>query len=146
MITVTDKAIYSVWVGGVEVNNYPLTASQAIDISHEWAHKGYDDIQIEVVSDVDVPKLPLGYPEMIMRWATSVTNHMDYQEFGGDWWGTWRSPSALHSYDINIHTPYPLDDIARVIVHHLVLDDSGDTVTDMSNFCFIGTVDISHML
>jgi hypothetical protein len=46
-----NLAVYSVWVGGVEVNNYPLTASQAIDISHEWAQKGYDDVEIDVTVD-----------------------------------------------------------------------------------------------
>ena len=46
-----NLAVYSVWVGGVEVNNYPLTASQAIDISHEWAQKGYNDVEIDVTVD-----------------------------------------------------------------------------------------------
>lgn len=146
MITITDQAIYSVWVGGVEVNNYPLTASQAIDISHEWAHKGYDDVEIDVVSSIGVLVLPSGYSGMIMRWATSVINTMDYQEFGGDWWYTWRSPNALHSYDINIHAPYDKDDMARVVVYDLTTDEHGDTVTNTSSFCFIGNVNISHML
>jgi hypothetical protein len=46
-----DLAIYSVWVGGGEINDYVLTARQAIDISHEWFNKGYDDVVIDVAQD-----------------------------------------------------------------------------------------------
>ena len=71
MITITDQAIYSVWVGGVEVNNYPLTASQAIDISHEWAHKGYDDVEIDVI--VDASQKSYSWSEMAeLTHATQV--------------------------------------------------------------------------
>lgn len=47
-----DLPIYSVWVGGGEINDYVLTARQAIDISHEWFNKGYDDVVIDVAQDM----------------------------------------------------------------------------------------------
>jgi hypothetical protein len=90
-------------------------------------------------------ELPSGYPKIIMLWATSVINSMDFQEFGGDWWHTWRSPEGWRSYDINIHAPYEEDNTARVVVYDLTTDENGDVVTDTSSFYFIGTVDISHM-
>ena len=90
-------------------------------------------------------ELPSGFPEIIMRWATSVINSMDYQEFGGDWWHTWRSPAGLHTYDINIHAPYDEDNTARVVAYELTTDRHGDLVTDTSSFYFVGNVDISHM-
>lgn len=41
-----DLAIYSVWVGGIEINDYALTPRQAIDLSYEWVRQGYDDVAI----------------------------------------------------------------------------------------------------
>ena len=38
---------YTLWVGGSEVNDRYLSASEAINLAFEWALKGYDDIQIE---------------------------------------------------------------------------------------------------
>ena len=100
---------------------------------------------LDCPTSMSAKELPSGYPEIIMRWATSVINSMDYQEFGGDWWHTWRSPAGLHSYDINIHAPYDEDNTARVVVYDLTTDENGDVVTDTSSFYFVGNVDISHM-
>jgi hypothetical protein len=41
------KVFYSVWVGGGEVNNYPLTLDQAKRIARQYIADGYDDVQIE---------------------------------------------------------------------------------------------------
>ena len=46
-----DLAIYSVWVGGGEINDYVLTPRQAIDLSYEWIRQGYDDVAIYVSQD-----------------------------------------------------------------------------------------------
>jgi len=43
-----DMTIYSVWVGGGEINDYLLTARQATDIAREWLDKGYDDVVIDI--------------------------------------------------------------------------------------------------
>jgi hypothetical protein len=39
--------IYSVWVGGVEVSDYPLYYETALRVAEEWREDGYDDVQIE---------------------------------------------------------------------------------------------------
>jgi len=39
--------MWSVWVGGSEVNSHVLTHDQAISIACEWYSDGYDDVQIE---------------------------------------------------------------------------------------------------
>ena len=43
-----DMTIYTVWVGGGEINDHLLTARQATDIAREWSDKGYDDVVIEI--------------------------------------------------------------------------------------------------
>ena len=47
----SDLAIYSVWVGGGEINDHALTPRQAIDLSYEWVRQGYDDVAIYVFND-----------------------------------------------------------------------------------------------
>ena len=42
-----DECFYSVWVGGVEVNNYLLTKEQAENIAQEWIDYGYDEVAID---------------------------------------------------------------------------------------------------
>lgn len=37
---------YSVWVGGVEVNDYPLYYETALRIAGEWSDDGYDDVEV----------------------------------------------------------------------------------------------------
>ena len=95
-----------------------------------------------IVSSLD---LPSGYPELILRWATSQANAFHGNEYGDDYWHTWRSPAGLHSYDVNIYSQYETDNTARVVVYELTTDMNGDIVTDTSNYCFIGNVDISHL-
>lgn len=41
-----DLAIYSVWIGGAEINDYALTPRQAIDLAYEYTVDGYDDVAI----------------------------------------------------------------------------------------------------
>ena len=38
---------YSVWVGGVEVNDYYLTEEKANELADEFINDGYDDVVIE---------------------------------------------------------------------------------------------------
>ena len=38
---------FSVWVGGVEVNDYLVTFDQALEIAEEWREDGYEDVAID---------------------------------------------------------------------------------------------------
>jgi hypothetical protein len=40
---------YTVWVGGVEVNDYYLTAEAAEKLAKQYIQDGYDDVVIENV-------------------------------------------------------------------------------------------------
>ena len=42
---------YSVWVGGVEVNDYYLTKSEAELMAVIWKGDGYDDVEIQEASN-----------------------------------------------------------------------------------------------
>jgi hypothetical protein len=42
---------WTVWVGGIEVNDYYLTKEEAERLAREYEADGYDDVQIERVSD-----------------------------------------------------------------------------------------------
>mgnify|MGYP003649263805 FL=1 len=42
---------YTVWVGGVEVNDYYLTLENATRLSNEWKDDGHDDVTIQEVDD-----------------------------------------------------------------------------------------------
>ena len=37
-----NKKCYSVWVGGVEVNDYYLTKNKAITLADEYNNQGYE--------------------------------------------------------------------------------------------------------
>lgn len=39
------KRCWSVWVGGVEVNDYYLNNVEAKALAEKWQAKGYDDVQ-----------------------------------------------------------------------------------------------------
>ena len=42
------KKVYSVWVGGGEVNSYYINSEEeANSIADEWRAKGYDDVNVE---------------------------------------------------------------------------------------------------
>jgi len=41
------KRVFTVWVGGVEVNDYYLTLEQAEELAKEYELDGYDDVIIE---------------------------------------------------------------------------------------------------
>ncbi len=43
----SDDAIYTVWVGGTEVNDYLLTLSDAQDLADRYKSDGYDDVCIQ---------------------------------------------------------------------------------------------------
>ena len=40
---------FSVWVGGVEVNDYYLTEAQANALAEQYRNEGYDDVSVEEV-------------------------------------------------------------------------------------------------
>jgi hypothetical protein len=40
---------YTVWVGGVEVNDFYLTKEAAATIAEEYYNDGYDDVVIEMI-------------------------------------------------------------------------------------------------
>ena len=42
-----NSSTYSVWVGGIEVNDVLLTKDEAIDLANEYEAKGYDDVVID---------------------------------------------------------------------------------------------------
>lgn len=44
-------ARYSVFVGGIEVNDYYLTYGEAEDLADEYWADGYDDVQIVDMED-----------------------------------------------------------------------------------------------
>jgi hypothetical protein len=44
---IDTEYFYSVWVGGVEVNNYLLTKEQAENLAQEWIDDGYDEVAID---------------------------------------------------------------------------------------------------
>ena len=39
--------MFSVWVGGVEVNDYYLPLLEAQDLAHDFTRRGYDDVCLE---------------------------------------------------------------------------------------------------
>jgi hypothetical protein len=43
------EKLFTVWVGGVEVNDYYLTLEQAEELAKEYEMDGYDDVQIEEI-------------------------------------------------------------------------------------------------
>jgi hypothetical protein len=43
--------MYSVWVGGVEVNDYYLNEAEALDSAKYWVEDGYDDVMIDFLED-----------------------------------------------------------------------------------------------
>lgn len=44
---------YTVWVGGVEVNDHLLTKEEADVLAENYKNDGYDDVQIESVMDYE---------------------------------------------------------------------------------------------
>ena len=44
---IDKEYFYSVWVGGVEVNNYLLTKEEAENLAQLWIDDGYDEVAID---------------------------------------------------------------------------------------------------
>ncbi len=44
-----EQKIYTVWVGGIEVNNYLLTKEEADHLANEYRDVGHDDVVVESV-------------------------------------------------------------------------------------------------
>ena len=42
---------YSVWVGGVEVNDFYLSFDEAKLLASQYSDEGYDDVKIEKVEE-----------------------------------------------------------------------------------------------
>ena len=49
----SDKC-WSVWVGGVEVNDYLLTEAEAQALAKEWKEDDYEDVAIDEYSDKEL--------------------------------------------------------------------------------------------
>ena len=45
-----NDSAHTVWVGGVEVNDYLLTKSEAEKLAKQYKADGYDDVEIEAVA------------------------------------------------------------------------------------------------
>jgi hypothetical protein len=43
------QKIYTVWVGGIEVNDYLLTKEEADYLANEYRDVGHDDVVVETV-------------------------------------------------------------------------------------------------
>lgn len=43
------KSKYSLWVGGIEINDYPLNLQEVKELEKEYNKKGYLDVTIEVL-------------------------------------------------------------------------------------------------
>lgn len=41
-------AIFSVWIGGIEINDYMLTYAQANKLALKYINDGYDDVIIRI--------------------------------------------------------------------------------------------------
>ena len=39
--------IFTVWVGGSEVNDYLLSLREARELAKEWRSQGYDDVKVD---------------------------------------------------------------------------------------------------
>ena len=46
------KHVYTIWVGGVEINDYYLSEQMAQDLAELWRANGYEDVEIEVTKCV----------------------------------------------------------------------------------------------
>lgn len=42
-----NEARFTVWVGGVEVNDYLLTHAQATELAQMWREDGHEDVAID---------------------------------------------------------------------------------------------------
>ena len=45
--------LYTVWVGGTEVNDYLMSEYDADELADQWIDDGYDDVSIQFVRDED---------------------------------------------------------------------------------------------
>ena len=45
----SNEHIWSVWVGGIEVNDYPLTKVDATQLAIEYYEDGYKDVGVECI-------------------------------------------------------------------------------------------------
>jgi len=51
------ERIWTVWVGGGEVNDSLLTYEEAVDIANKYKDKGYDDVIVDNYSDEEILKI-----------------------------------------------------------------------------------------
>ena len=43
---IREKAVYSVWVGGGEVNDYYITKTKAKNLAQKYKEDGFNDVKI----------------------------------------------------------------------------------------------------
>ena len=44
---------FTVWVGGIEANEYLATKDSAEKLAQKFTELGYDDVQIELIDDLE---------------------------------------------------------------------------------------------
>ena len=47
----SEEKRFTVWVGGLEINDYLLTAREAERVAEHWREKGYNDVEIEMLGN-----------------------------------------------------------------------------------------------
>lgn len=50
-----SKKVWTVWVGGGEVNNYYRTKEEAESLAQVWKDDGYTDVVVKAVKNPDTP-------------------------------------------------------------------------------------------
>lgn len=55
----SNLEVYSVWVGGGEVNPFYVTKEQAERIADNYKEQGYDDVVIEKIETCDICSIEL---------------------------------------------------------------------------------------
>ncbi len=50
-----SKKMWTIWVGGSEVNNFYQTKEDAQRIAQIWKDDGYDDVRVQAVNISDTP-------------------------------------------------------------------------------------------
>lgn len=107
-----DLEIYSVWVGGAEVNDYYLNPRQAIDLVNHYVSDGYDDVfitgnndeyeTVELTDQSDLSEFHAATIGIFQCWET-------------DMWEIWAWPDTVKSV-VQVASP---EELINSIVGHI---------------------------
>lgn len=107
-----DLEIYSVWVGGAEVNDYYLNPRQAIDLVNHYVSDGYDDVfitgnndeyeTVELTDQSDLSEFHAATIGIFQCWET-------------DTWEIWAWPDTVKSV-VQVASP---EELINSIVGHI---------------------------